>query len=94
MRYMRFALGLNLLLSAASLAATPSPDRIDLLVEGKDDLGRPISMTLRYFINVLPSKEIGKVIANDRIYSRTIKRLCGTDKAIWRISDEQHPRNQ
>jgi hypothetical protein len=61
-------------------------DRIDLLVEGKDDLGRPIAMTVRYYINVLPSKEIDKVIVDERTYSKAIKKYCGTSKQAWRIS--------
>lgn len=61
-------------------------ERIDLLVEGQDDLGRPIAMTMRYYINVLPRKEIDKIIVNEQTYSRAIKKYCGTSKEAWRIS--------
>lgn len=61
-------------------------DSINLLVEGKDDLGRPIAMTIRYYINVLPRKEINKVIVNEQMYSKAIKKYCGTSKEAWRIS--------
>jgi hypothetical protein len=59
-------------------------DRIDLLVEGEDYEGRPISMTLRYYINVLPSEELSKVD-----YYRAIKKYCGTKNGSWRISGSQ-----
>lgn len=61
-------------------------DRIDLLVEGEDELGRPIAMTIRYYINVLPRKEIDKVIVNEQTYAKAIKKYCGTSKEAWRIS--------
>jgi hypothetical protein len=61
-------------------------DRIDLLVEGEDDLGRPIAMTIRYYINVLPRKEIDRVIVDEQTYSKAIKKYCGTSKQAWRIS--------
>ena len=65
-------------------------DRIDLLVEGKDDLGRSIAMTLRYYINVLPREELHK-IANSKIdvFNRYVKKYCGTTKREWRISENQ-----
>lgn len=61
-------------------------DRIDLLVEGKDDLGRPIAMTIRFYINVLPRQEIDKAIVNGQTYAKAIKKYCGTSKEAWRIS--------
>lgn len=61
------------------------PDRIELLVEGSDDLQRPIAMTLRYFINVVPRTELQK-ISGRRHYWRMIKKYCGTSTKSWRIS--------
>ncbi|MDR3054846.1 MAG: hypothetical protein LBU53_05520 [Zoogloeaceae bacterium] len=61
-------------------------DRIDLLIEGKDDLGRPISMTLRYYINVLPRKELHKIASSGKAFGQYIKKYCGTNNPIWRIS--------
>jgi hypothetical protein len=62
-------------------------DRIDMLIEGKDDRGRPISATIRFYLNVVPEKELNKAIANSRTYSHAIKQYCGTNKDTWRISD-------
>jgi hypothetical protein len=62
-------------------------DRVDVLVEGKDDRGRPIALTLKYFINVLPRKELHR-IADKGIHTiaQTQKRLCGIGKGVWTIS--------
>jgi hypothetical protein len=64
-------------------------DRIDLLVEGKDDKGRPIAMTMRYYINVLPQEtDLSKIIDEGGL-SQLWKELCGTEKGHWRISGDQ-----
>lgn len=62
-------------------------DRIDLLVEGKDDLGRPISVALRYYVQVLSKKEIQKAIVNEQAADKSMMKYCGTKKESWRISD-------
>ena len=57
-------------------------DRIDLLVEAKDDRGRPVAMTLRHYINVL-SKEKLESISD---IHQAFQKACGTRKSFWRIS--------
>ena len=61
-------------------------DSVDVLVEGKDERGRPIALSIKYFINVLPSKEVYR-IANQGTASivQTYKKLCGVDKGVWDI---------
>ena len=59
-------------------------DRVDLLVEGKDDLGRPFALTLRYQINVV-GRESGPGL--NAIKHPDSKELCGTVKYFWRISE-------
>jgi hypothetical protein len=63
-------------------------DRVDLLVEGKDDLGRPISMTLRYYINVLPDGELSRIVYEEGAHAKTLKQYCGTQKDYWRIKSQ------
>ncbi len=63
-------------------------DHIDLLVEGKDDLGHPIALTLKYFINVLPRQELHQIV-KDRKSSKIEKKLCGTSESYWHISESQ-----
>ena len=58
-------------------------DRVDLLVTGKDDLGRPFALTLRYYINVV-GREFGPGL--NAIKHPDSKELCGTVKNRWRIS--------
>jgi hypothetical protein len=60
-------------------------DRLDLLVEGKDDLGRPIAMTFRYYINVLSEKE-KRTMVDTGTYYQVAQKYCGTTKKSWRIS--------
>lgn len=54
-------------------------DRVDLLVEAKDDLGQPIAMTIRYFLNVLPRKEIEKLTVTNSSYLNAVKKFCGEE---------------
>jgi hypothetical protein len=62
-------------------------DRVDLLVEGKDDKGRPIALTLRYYINVLPREDLSKIVEEGKAWE-TRTRLCGAGKERrWRISE-------
>jgi hypothetical protein len=61
-------------------------DRVDLLVEGKDDLGRSVAMTLRYYINVLTEEDWSKAASDNRGYAHAIKKYCGTTKHLWRIA--------
>lgn len=71
-----------------SLAIVPNTDylgkdRVDVLVEGKDDLGRPFKLTLRYYLSVLSKAE------EQRIYNGKdlpFKELCGKNHNRWRIS--------
>ena len=63
-------------------------DRIDMLVEGKDDLGRPISLTVRYYINVLSDKEKAK-LRDEKTADKTYRKYCGTSKIYWRISNSE-----
>jgi hypothetical protein len=63
-------------------------DRVDLLVEGRDDKGRPIALTLRYYINVLPREELHKISA-EKGYSKALKKYCGATEFHWRISESQ-----
>lgn len=58
-------------------------DRVDVLVEGEDDLGRPLALTLRYYLTVLNKTE------EQRIYNSKdlpFKELCGKSHNRWRIS--------
>ena len=61
-------------------------DRIDLLVEGKDDKGRPIAMKQIYYINVILHSEMKKAIVSDKTFDQAIKKYCGTSTHHWRIS--------
>jgi VCBS repeat-containing protein len=61
-------------------------DRVDLLVEGKDDLGQAVSMTLRYYVNILPQKEFDEAIANSKNFAKATSKYCGSSKDAWRIS--------
>ncbi|MCL2020838.1 MAG: hypothetical protein FWG81_01725 [Betaproteobacteria bacterium] len=66
-------------------------DRVDLLVEGKDDSGRPIALTLRYYINVLNNKDYAKIFnldgENEGAYAKALQKYCGVSKKYWRISE-------
>ena len=63
-------------------------DRVDLLVEGKDDLGRLIAMTLRYYINVIPEKELYKIAGSSKgKFYKYVQQYCGANTKIWRISE-------
>jgi hypothetical protein len=63
-------------------------DRVDVLVEGKDDQGRLIALTLKYFINVLPEKELFKISDKGTgAILQTFKKLCGVGKGVWTISE-------
>jgi hypothetical protein len=63
-------------------------DRIDLLVEAMDDLGRPTAVTFRFYINVLSEKERYKIAdSKGAAFNRYIKKYCGTTRVIWRISE-------
>jgi hypothetical protein len=64
-------------------------DRFDLLVEAKDDLGRPIALALHYYINVLPEDKLSKIV-QDGTYIQAVKKYCGTKKDYWRISESQN----
>jgi hypothetical protein len=46
--------------------------------------GRPISLKLVYFINVVAHDEFHKITGN---YYQSVKKYCGTTKSYWRISD-------
>jgi hypothetical protein len=59
-------------------------DSLDLLVQGKDMNGRPISLKLVYFVNVVSKNDYVKVADN---YSKSLSKYCGTTKPYWRISD-------
>lgn len=59
-------------------------DRVDLLVTGNDDLGRPFALTLRYYINIV-GRESGPGL--NAIKHPGSKELCGTVKNRWRISE-------
>ena len=63
-------------------------DRLDILVEAKDDLGRPIAMTIKYYINVLKRKDFAKAIDgdDDKEYTKALRKYCGANKGYWRIS--------
>jgi hypothetical protein len=37
-------------------------DHVDVLVEGKDDRGRSIALTLKYYINVLPGQKLSQIV--------------------------------
>jgi hypothetical protein len=62
-------------------------DRGDLLVEGHDDKGQPIALTLRYYINVLPEEKLHKIVKEGQAW-KTRTKLCGAGKERnWRISE-------
>jgi hypothetical protein len=63
-------------------------DRVDLLVEGKDHEGRDIYLTLRFYINVLPSEELHKIVKEGRT-GKIREKLCGVKTLRWRISESQ-----
>ena len=63
-------------------------DRVDVLVEGKDDRGRPIALTIKYFINVLPEEKLFRIVDKGTgSIVQTYKKLCGVGKGVWRISE-------
>ncbi len=62
-------------------------DRVDVLVEGKDERDRPIALTIEYYINILPEKELYKIGGKGKSsIVKTYKKLCGVDKGVWDIS--------
>ena len=63
-------------------------DRVDIRVEGKDDAGRPIALTLRYHMNVMTNESFSKIIKTENNYSKASRQYCGinTNKSHWRIS--------
>ena len=62
-------------------------DRVDIRVEGKDDAGRPIALTLRYHINVVTDESFLKIVdEKEDNYSKALRQYCGTNKGYWRIS--------
>ncbi|MDR3351459.1 MAG: hypothetical protein LBO00_00245 [Zoogloeaceae bacterium] len=61
-------------------------DRFDILVKAKDNLGRPIAVTLRYYVNVLTEEDWSKAARDNRGYAQAIKKYCGATKGEWRIS--------
>lgn len=63
-------------------------DSVEVLVSAKDLQGRPISKKLVYFINVLPQKEMDKVVSR---HKAMVKKYCGTSKPDWRISGSASP---
>jgi hypothetical protein len=63
-------------------------DRFDLLIEGHDDKGRLIAMTLRYYINVLPRENLNNISVEDGTYYQALKKYCGTKDNSWRISSD------
>lgn len=60
-------------------------DRIDLLIEGEDDLGHPISMTIRYSINVLAKQEFADAIVDNQTYAKATKKYCGKTEESSRL---------
>ena len=64
-------------------------DTVDFLVTWKDDKGRPISMKLFYYINVMEQKSIEKIVIDKQTYLNGVKKYCGTNSGSWRISDSQ-----
>lgn len=64
-------------------------DRVDVIVEGKDDRGRPVALTIKYFINVLPRKELYRIVdKGSASIVQTYKKLCGVGKAVWHLSED------
>lgn len=61
-------------------------DRIDLLVEAKDDLGRPIALTIIYYVNVILADEINAGVESEQTYEKILNKYCGTNTDRWRIS--------
>ena len=59
-------------------------DRADVLVEGKDDLGRPFALTLRYYLTVLNKAEEQRIYGSKDL---PFKELCGKNHNRWRISE-------
>lgn len=58
-------------------------DRVDLLVQGKDDFGRPFALTLRYYLTVLNETEERRIYGGKDM---PFKELCGKNHNRWRIS--------
>jgi hypothetical protein len=74
-----------------SLAIVPNTDhlgkdRVDVLVEGKDDLGRPFKLTLRYYLTVLNKAEEQRICGGKDL---PFKELCGKNHNRWRISGHE-----
>jgi hypothetical protein len=69
-------------------------DRVDVLVEGKDDRGRSIALTLKYYINVLPEQKLSQIVEEGKS-AKTQEKLCGKSESYWhdhdswRISENQ-----
>jgi Matrixin len=61
-------------------------DRIDYLIEGKDYQGRPLSLTIVYYINVPTLNEFRYSANTKQSYKEALKRHCGTPLSEWRIS--------
>ncbi len=61
-------------------------DSVHVLVEGKDERGRPIALSIKYFINVLPSKDLYRIADRGTAsIVQTYKKLCGVDKGVCDI---------
>jgi hypothetical protein len=65
-------------------------DRVDFLLEGKDLSGHPISMKLKYYINVMPESQFHNVIENNKDFQQALKKYCGSTVATWQISGKDH----
>lgn len=61
-------------------------DTVDLLVEGFDDKDRPVALTLKYYINVLPEKELHKIVDEGKS-AKLQEKLCGKNESYWHTHD-------
>ncbi|WP_024873574.1 hypothetical protein [Tolumonas lignilytica] len=61
-------------------------DRVAVLVEGKDERGRSIALTLKYFINVLPRQKLHQIVEEGQS-AKLQEKLCGKSESYWHDHD-------